>query len=44
MVKCGICRHPGAHAVVVPREGWPARCADCPRCETEARAEREQGE
>ncbi|MGY1582027.1 hypothetical protein [Streptomyces sp. MN13] len=26
--ECSICHHPGAHAVVIPREGWPTRCGD----------------
>ncbi len=41
---CMTCKHPGSsHAVVVPREGWPERCDQCPRCEAETRSEREQG-
>jgi hypothetical protein len=44
MVECGTCGHPGAHAVIVPPEGWPKRCPDCARCVAKARAEQEQGE
>ncbi|MGX1135663.1 hypothetical protein RKD49_007853 [Streptomyces glaucescens] len=45
MVKCSSCHHPGAHAVIIPREGWPTRCGDCPRCEADdTRGKREQGE
>lgn len=45
MVECGTCGHPGAHAVVVPAEGWPKRCSDCARCAAEDRAEQgQQGE
>ncbi|MFD8024535.1 hypothetical protein ACFV6G_29475 [Streptomyces lavendulae] len=44
MSECMTCSHPGAHAAVVPREGWPERCADCWRCDAQARAEVEKSE
>ncbi|RAJ48615.1 hypothetical protein K388_06963 [Streptomyces sp. KhCrAH-43] len=44
-MMCMTCKHPGGgHAVVVPREGWPARCDLCSRCEAEKRAKREEQE
>ncbi|MFD7758035.1 MULTISPECIES: hypothetical protein [unclassified Streptomyces] len=43
MATCGICTHPGVHAVVVPRDGMPERCDQCAVCDAEARAEQEQG-
>lgn len=42
MTTCGICRHPGSHPVVVPRDGMPKRCDQCARCEADARAEQDQ--
>lgn len=42
MTSCANCKHPGAHAVVVPRDGMPKRCDQCARCEADARAEQEQ--
>jgi hypothetical protein len=39
---CMSCKHPGSHAVVVPREGWPPRCDQCARCDADARAEQQQ--
>ncbi|WP_371605109.1 hypothetical protein OG345_42415 (plasmid) [Streptomyces sp. NBC_01220] len=42
MTTCSNCTHPGAHSVVVPRDGWPARCDQCARCDAQALAEQEQ--
>ncbi|MGW1927294.1 hypothetical protein ACWCQ0_52525 [Streptomyces massasporeus] len=42
MTSCANCKHPGVHAVVVPRDGMPKRCDQCACCEADARAEQEQ--
>jgi hypothetical protein len=39
---CGACNHPGTHAQTLPvGAGFKPRCADCPKCQQEQKAEKD---